>query len=163
MNQSNETADTFKDKYERLKESLKDEQMMEQSRSFSSSHHDDLHNDMSTIYGSVRSGPSLGRSGSVASLGSGLAQQAKTLVHQMNNLNCTGGSAMMSDLGGPVTSGDMPYDARSSARKNVLHHQHNMRTPSSTQSRGRSSSASRGRSASRSYRQYSKSPQRVDI
>ena len=142
---------------------MKDDLYMEQSQSFSS--HDD-HNDMSTMYGeSVKSGHSGGHPPSVASLGSGLAQQAKTLVNTMNNFNCAGfnernGSAMYGGDGGDA-DGDMPYDANrsASARKH--------RTPvgsSSSRQRGRSASAGRNSKAgSRSFRQYSKSPQRIDI
>jgi len=162
VNQSNEAADAYKEKYERLKESMKNEHYLDQSRSFSRNEADD-HNDMS-MYGSVKSSMSAGRASSVASLGSGLAQQAKTIVSSMNNLNCTAfnndrqQSAMMDEPPefGPA-SGDMPYDARTPGSGS---RDPNQRTPGTN--RGRSTSASRTRS-SRSFRQYSKSPQRVDV
>jgi len=126
---------------------------------------DDQRDDMSQ-YGSVRSGHSASRAGSVASLGSGLAQQAKTLVNSMNNFNCTvlndrtPGRAAGGGLGGLETPSqfadhDIPYEGRgTSSRK---------KTPTvGTMHRGRSMSASR-KQASRTFRQYSRSPQRVDV
>jgi len=144
LNQSNEKAETFKEKYEQLKDNVRNEDYLEQARSFVSRSHDDETHETS-MYGSVKSATS-GRAGSVASIGSGLKQQAKTLVDSMNNFNCnalnertpTGGNteSRLRDL-------ELPYEGRSSRKP--------------------SRSSSRGRSQSRSFREYSRSPQRVDV
>lgn len=144
LNQANEKAEVMKDKYERLKETTRGEQYMDQARSFASKMTEDEHNDMSTMYGSVKSGRS-NAAGSVASIGSGLAQQAKTLVNTMNNFNC-GGMNERSTMEEDLNDLDTPYQDRS---------RRSSRTP-----------ASRSRSATRKgsrFREYSRSPQRVDV
>src|SRR3569832_2111810 len=152
LNQANDRTETFKSKYERLKETTRGEHYMEQARSFvrgaaanGGLAFDNEEHDMSAMY-SIKTTPS--KTGSVASFGSGLAQQAKTLVSTMNNFNCTAlnertGSTMEDEL----------VDADMQQRR------HPHFGNGSAVNRGRSTSASR--KSSRSFREYSKSPQRV--
>jgi hypothetical protein len=168
LNQANERTESFKAKYERLKESTRTGEYDLQNNSFRGGSHDD--HDMSAMY-TVKSTPS--KSGSVASFGSGLAQQAKTLVSTMNNFNCTALNERTGMTTADFRDAEVHYEARTR-----LHHAHasaaaaaamptsvsssgSMSSPQPP-SRGRSTSASRSRST-RAFREYSKSPQRVDV
>ena len=153
LTQSNETADSYKEKYKSLKERMKGEGYMDQARSFSSRLNDTPlqstgtdDNDMS-MFGSVKSHAS--KANSVASLGSGLAQHARTIVTSMNNnFNCNN----LNERNGPVVNNELS-ELREVDRRG-------RQAAASFDSRPRSRSRSK---ASRSYREYSRSPQRVDV
>ena len=144
---------------------MKGENYMDHARQFASRLNDsDM--DMSAIYGSVKSGTS-GRAGSVASLGSGLAQQAKTIVNSMNNFNCANlnertGQAM-NDFGGGM---DIPFDRSRSMDRSAASTERS-RTPTATRTPGtveRSRTPVTSRTpGSKAYQDYTRSPQRVDI
>jgi hypothetical protein len=136
-------AASYKKKYELLKEQTRGEDYMDRARSFTSRMHDDA--DASTMYGSVRSAAS-GRPGSVASSASKLAEHAKTLVSSMNsNFNCAGSS---------------PYHTHERhATPDNVHVQY-----AGDRSRQQQRTPPRSRTpTSRSYREFSRSPQRVDV
>ena len=95
LTHSNELADSYKEKYENLKEKRNTEGYMDQARSFASKLNDSARMDgeeadISTMFNSVKNFATPAKAPSVTSFSSGLAQQAKTLVTQMNNLNCNG-------------------------------------------------------------------------
>lgn len=94
LNQSTEIADSWKERYERLKEIRRADGYMDQARSFTSRMsenvgHEDHAPEAPSLFGSVKSYSTPGKTASVASFSSGLAQQAKTLVSQMNSFNCS--------------------------------------------------------------------------
>jgi hypothetical protein len=154
LNQANERTESFKAKYERLKESVRtgnsaDFLDLNPSQGGSQEEHD-----MSAMF-SVKSTPS--KSGSVASFGSGLAQQAKTLVSTMNNFNCTALNERTGLSTADLHDAEVHYEARS--RLQQAHSSTSV--PSQQQQRGRSTSATRR--TTRAFREYSRSPQRVDV
>jgi hypothetical protein len=164
LNQSKEVAEGYKEKYSRLKmkdTAVKGEDYMDQARNLNFNQQRGVGDSRSTaegsdinnLYGSMRSGS--GRPASVASIGSGLAQQAKTIVNSMKSFDCNAvnernGSMMTSDMG----DNEMRYEGGRDRRPR------GGGTNSSSKSTSRS--ASRNKS-SRSFREYSKSPQRVDV
>lgn len=108
LNQSTEMAESWKERYERLKELRRADGYMDQARSFASRMsenvgHDDHVQETPSLFGSVKSYSTPGKAASVASFSSGLAQQAKTLVSQMNNFNCNS----MNERTGPVVSSEI--------------------------------------------------------
>ena len=153
LNQSNEMVETYKEKYERLKTSAKGD--LDVTTRMSTRTTDDELNDMS-MYGSVKSAAS-GKASSVASLGSGLAQQAKTIVNSMNQFNCTamnernGASSVVADM----REVDLTIDGR--ARRRM------MMGPYDPPRSATSSASRKAHNSSRSLRDYSRSPQRVDV
>lgn len=160
-----ELAESYKEKYSKLKESKKNEKYMEQARSFATkaSSEDERH-DMAAMYGSVRSGVQE-KAGSVVSSVNGFAQHAKTIVSQMNQFNCTGlnernGSVFDDDddEGDPEESTIGDLDSRFDS-KHVLSQDSNS-TASTTPQQRQSRSQTK---PSRSFREYSKSPKRVDV
>jgi hypothetical protein len=191
LNQSAETIQAYKEKYRKLKETTNSEAYLDQARSFVSKMTIDEElnqsNDFGTVYGSVRSGVQ-GKAGSVVSGVSGLAQHAKTLVSQMNNFNCT---AINERNNGSVVDDEDDYvdgndestmqgtDSRYESKKlgasrGRQYHQ----PPVSQRSQDSNTSTilsgsdhhqhpndrSRSRTKqSRSFREYSKSPKRVDV
>lgn len=87
-------ADSWKERYERLKEMRRADGYMDQARSFASrmsenASQEDQAPEAPTLFGSVKNYTTPGKAASVASFSSGLAQQAKTLVSQMNSFNCS--------------------------------------------------------------------------
>jgi hypothetical protein len=154
LSQSNETADSYKQKYERMKEQHKHEQYMDQARSFPSRVHDDDANDTPTMYGSVRSAAS-GKAGSVASGVSGLAQHAKSIVNSMNSMNC---AAMSDDRASPQMNMD-ELEIHSASRGRSSSQRFSNRSSPHLQP---PHSAPRNK-LSKSFREYSKSPQRMDV
>jgi hypothetical protein len=162
LSQTNEMAETFKQKYQNLKETVQSEGSMDHARSMSyrtmedgggaaAYHHS---NDMSsTMYGSVKSAAS--KAETVASGVSGLAQQARSLVMN-SNFNCAGGS---SNSGSPLHNNN---DENETTTALEMEHE-----SSRSAARGRRPPASQERSRSRSkngrFREYSRSPHRVDI
>lgn len=178
-------ADMYKDKYINLKENVKNEKFMDQARSvISRGTSEDEHNqnnDISTMYGSVRSGVQE-KAGSVVSGVSGLAQHAKTIVSQMNNFNCstlnernnesvidddtydeeeeddgvpeindkTNGSSNRKYRPAPMTQRSQDSNTTSSTNTSAANHEQMDRSRSRTKQ-------------SRSFRDYSKSPKRVDV
>jgi hypothetical protein len=149
LTQSNEAAESYKEKYRNLKESMKTDGYLDQARSFSSRLLDgqtdgDIHTD---TFGSVKSHSS-NKAGSVASLGSGLAQHARTIVSTMNsNFNCSN----LNERNGPVVQSELSElrDVDPRGRQSASFRQ-------GERSRSRSKS-------SKSFRQYSRSPQRLDV
>ena len=143
-------ADSYKEKYKSLKERMKGEGYMEQARSFGSRLNEaTLHSstDDNDMFGSVKSHAS--KANSVASLGSGLAQHARTIVTSMNNnFNCSN----LNERNGPVVKNELSETRQVDQR--------GRQAAASFDSRPRSRSRSK---ASRSYREYSRSPQRVDV
>jgi len=91
----------------KLKESRNAESYMEQARSFAgktSEKSEDDHQEAHSVFGSVRSFNTPGKAASVASFGSGLAQQARTIVTQhLNQFNCNG----MNDRTGPIVDSEL--------------------------------------------------------
>jgi hypothetical protein len=107
--------------------------------------------DINNLYGSVRSGG--GRTGSVASIGSGLAQQAKTIVNSMKGFDCNAAN----ERNGPIVDSELiDEEMRYGGRDR------RPRGNGTNSGKSYSRSASRNKS-SRSFREYSKSPQRVDV
>jgi hypothetical protein len=164
LNQTNETAETYKEKYERLKEQARGEDYMSQARSFASKMQDgeEIH-DISSLYGSVKSAAT-GKAGSVASLGSGLAQHAKTIVNSMNNFNC----AALNERTGPLVASeldDVEIEVDSSKRRSRSRTSKGYdKSPQKySGDRLRSTSRTKPSSTSRSFREYSRSPQRMDV
>jgi hypothetical protein len=108
--------------------------------------------DINNLYGSMRSAS--GRPASVASIGSGLAQQAKTIVNSMKSFDCNA----VNERNGPMMASEMNGDE--------MRYEGRDRKPrgggTNSSSKSYSRSASRNKS-SRSFRDYSKSPQRVDV
>jgi len=143
---------------------MKSESYMEQARSVAARM---TEGEDSTIYGSVRSATSQ-RAGSVASLGSGLAQHAKTIVNSMNNFNCNG----LNERNGPLVNAEEVDDMhevdtrfsgserRSRSRTKIS--SKSPKKPSGRTERSRSHSKNRSFNT-RSFREYSKSPQRIDV
>jgi hypothetical protein len=174
LSKANELSEAYKEKYTKLKASKKNEKYLEQARSFVSkvgSEDERNTSDLAAVYGSVRSGVQE-KAGSVVSGVSGLAQHAKTIVSQMNQFNCTGlnernnGSVFDDeeeddDDGGPdeSTIGDLDSRFDSKHRHHTLRSQDSSSTNSTPQQQ-RSRSQTK---ASRSFREYSKSPKRVDV
>lgn len=128
LNQSTEMAESWKERYERLKETHRADRYMDQARSFSSRKSDNVGNEDQTheppsLFGSVKSFSTPGKATSVASFSSGLAQQAKTLVSQMNNnFNCNQmnhnertGSVVSSEMESE-TNGSRPFSRSSQQR-----------------------------------------------
>lgn len=160
LSQANEKAELYKGRYDQLKDTTRGENYMEQARHFASRLQDsDI--DISNMYSTSRSGGASGRASSVASLGTGLAQQAKTIVNSINNINC----ATLNERAGQAMQemqGDMPFE-RSWPTPNT------QRTPADVPSKGRSRTPISSRttqqqqSSSKAFREYSKSPQRVDV
>ena len=160
LNQSKELAEGYKEKYSRLK--MKDtvvrgEDYMDQARNFNQRGLGDSRSttdgsDINNLYGSMRSGS--GRPASVASIGSGLAQQAKTIVNSMKSFDCNA----VNERNGPMMTSEMNGDE--------IRYEGRDRRPrgggTNSSSKSYSRSASRNKS-SRSFREYSKSPQRVDV
>jgi hypothetical protein len=159
LNQTKELAEGYKEKYARLKkkESAKGgEDYMDQARTFNQQRIGDTSrstaegSDINNLYGSMRSGGGGGgRPASVASIGSGLAQQAKTIVNSMKDFNC---NAVNERNGGPVVGSEQTYEGRD----------RRPRGGGTNTGKTYSRSASRTKS-SRSFREYSRSPQRVDV
>ena len=96
LNQSNDRAELYKSKYERLKDQQRGENYMEQARSFAAqmSTDSDAGGILSTPMRASRSaagssGTTPRRPGSVASNMSGLAQHARSLVTSMNCASMT--------------------------------------------------------------------------
>mmetsp|Transcript_19388 Transcript_19388/g.36613 ORF Transcript_19388/g.36613 Transcript_19388/m.36613 type:complete len:649 (-) Transcript_19388:63-2009(-) len=149
LNQSNEKMETYKGKYERLKDTRKGEDFMDQARfSASNLHPADM---------SMRSGGSQ-RAGSVASLGSGLAIHAKKLVNSINDFNCNALNERNNDAVMDMAGMEDNYHGdRRGARSPTQR--------SSPRSLSHSSRSSSNRiPSSRSYKeQYAKSPQRMDL
>lgn len=148
LNQSSELAESYKEKYQRLKETRKNDGYMDQARSFANRMNDsstgrDEDPDLSSMFGSTKSFTTpAGKAASVASFGSGLAQQAKTIVTQMNtNFNCNN----LNERNGPVVDSEL----------------RNGRTPYRSP-RGEDRSRSRSK-PSRKYNDFPQSPQRVDV
>jgi hypothetical protein len=130
---------------------------------------------MRSLYGSMRSAAAAGRPASVASLSSGLAQHAKTLVNSMKDFNCNGSN----DRNDPIVEDEL-QERKSAPPRGRLD---GKPPPPAGLAAGLSISASGSSSAShsrynsynnfdrskptptssRSFREYSKSPQRVDI
>lgn len=133
LNRANDSSQLYKSKYEKVKEQMKSESYMEQARAFVSNRSEDE-------TGASGSAGLSTRAQSVASLGSGLAQHAKTLVQQMNQFNCAQPGQQQQQTSNstvPLQS----FSERTQQRK----------TPQkSTQQ-------------SKSYEDYSRSPQRVDV
>lgn len=145
---------------------------MEQARSFANRLHEG-HPDHgisgengSMLFGAGKAFTTpIGKASSVASFGSGLAQQAKTLVTQMNNFNCNAAN----DRNGPIVDDELQNDvgynpnnnggAASASRR---HH-----PPPRDSTTGGTPSPRRSRSRSKSTRSQhhplSRSPQRVDL
>ena len=144
LNQSTEMAESFKRKYQNLKDSLNastssvgDSTYLGQAKSFSEHH---------SVYDSVKSVAS-GKAETVASGVSGFAAQARTIV--MNtSFNCAA-----------PHSNSTSHDDDS-----VLHSSPPSRLGRTGQPQRPASERSRSRSkSSRSFREYSRSPQRVDV
>lgn len=115
---------------------------MDQARSFVSRVNnesmDDSHpGDVSAMYSSAKSNMS-GRAGSVASRGSELMAQAKTIVKTMNQFNCQA-----------LNERNEPVDETEETRDSDLR-----RNDSSSQAKSK---------VSKSFREYSKSPKRMDV
>lgn len=121
---TSEQAELYKSKYESVRDQTNGESYMNAARSFVS---EDFPRSAS-------------RAGSVASLSSGLAQEAKRVVKSLNQFNCTTA---------PERTGAYSEDRRRSRPKY------------STPQRPRS--ASRSKPSSRSFQDYSRSPQRMDV
>lgn len=159
LNHSTETAEIYKQKYQNLKESVRsnngnssahpslsaasvDSSYLSQAKSFASRNGETDH--LSAMYGSVKSAAS-GKAETVASGVSGLAAQARTIV--MNtSFNCTAPASHDDD--------SLQHQAppvRPSQRSG-------QRSTMGTQERSRSRSKN-----SRAFREYSRSPQRVDV
>lgn len=159
LNHSTETAEIYKQKYQNLKESVRsnngnssahpslsaasvDSSYLGQAKSFASRNGETDH--LSAMYGSVKSAAS-GKAETVASGVSGLAAQARTIV--MNtSFNCTAPASHDDD--------SLQHQAppvRPSQRSG-------QRSTMATQERSRSRSKN-----SRAFREYSRSPQRVDV
>jgi hypothetical protein len=134
---------------------MKGEDFMDQARSINQrmgeSRSTTEGSDINNLYGSMRSG---NRAGSVASIGSGLAQQAKTIVNSMKGFDCNA----VNERNGPVVASEldgdeMRYEGGRDRRP---------RGGGTNSGKSYSRSSSRNKS-SRSFREYSKSPQRVDV
>ncbi|GKZ01396.1 hypothetical protein MPSEU_001090400 [Mayamaea pseudoterrestris] len=173
LSKANEQTELYKSKVDKLrKDAMKGEKYMDQARQFAARLNDsDM--DMSTIYGSVKSGTS-GRANSVASLGSGLAQQAKTIVNSVNssfncaNLNERSGQNAH-DLNGDDAL-DIPFDRSRSMERtsDTTGTSERSRTPAQTRTpgtkdRSRTPVATRTPATSKAYQDYSRSPQRIDV
>jgi hypothetical protein len=157
LNQSTEMAESFKRKYQRLKDSSKsgshitstssvaDSSYLGQAKSFNEHH---------SVYDSVKSVAS-GKAETVASGVSGLAAQARTIV--MNtSFNCAAPNSNSTSH-----DDDSLYHASSPSRLGRTsghQQQQQQQPPRSTGERSRSRSKN-----SRSFREYSRSPQRVDV
>jgi hypothetical protein len=168
LNQTNETAESFKTKYEALKDQLKGgEDNMHTARArfqdASSNSNEDGDN---SFYGSVKQAAA-GRAGSVASLGSGLAQHAKTVVNSLNSFNCNA----MNERSSPAASPEVDIERRRnhpSGTPNRGHHYRDTPSAASALSKARSSTRNsahgqHNRPSSRTFREYSKSPHRMDV
>ena len=185
LNRANETAETYKQKYQSLKESGTassrgshsvasgggESSYLEQAKSFASRLNEDDSSaaNFSSVYGSVRSVASgvAPKAETVASL-SGLAAQARTIV--MNtNFNCA------APRGGAAGDDD---DSAAALREMARRYEASPVTVPRPTARGggsgsgprsgpqpqRQQDRSRSRSKnSRSFREYSRSPQRVDV
>jgi hypothetical protein len=155
LNQTKELAEGYKEKYARLKmkDTAKGEDYLDQARNFNQQRMGDISrstaegSDINNLYGSMRSGGRGGHTGSVASIGSGLAQQAKTIVNSMKDFNCN----TVNERNGPVMDSEQ-YEGRD----------RRPRGGGTNSGKTYSRSASRTKS-SRSFREYSRSPQRVDV
>jgi hypothetical protein len=178
MNQATQDAETYKSKYSKLKENYHNssssthaptqsfsEAYLEQARSFASRVNESFTDDHD-MYGSVKSTAS-GRAGSVASGVNSLAQQARTIVHTMNSsFNCAHMSTsdlqnevVVDDDENEIRDMDIRYESKSTT---ATPSQRNLRGDDPV-SRERSRSRSKNTTPSRSFRQYSKSPHRVDV
>jgi hypothetical protein len=166
LSQAQETAESYKGKYEHLKDSTTrrgGEDYWEQARSVASAH---LPSNLSMKSSNGGGGNSQyhNRAGSVASLGSGLAVHAKKLVSSLNDLNCnslnerTGGGMHMD------TAEDLdPAHYRSNP---ILRKGTSTSSRSSPRGRSRSTrSAAKSPASSRAYQQdYNGiTPPRMDV
>ena len=119
-----------------------------------------------------------GKPGSVVSGVSGLAQHAKVLVSQMNNFNCTAmnernNRTVEEDDDDTYDTGNdesEAHDRRLDPRKNASNRRYqppiSQRSYDSNPSTAQPGANDRSRSRSkqsRSFREYSKSPKRVDV
>ena len=133
---------------------MKADGYMDHARSLASRLNESYHHeegDGSTMFSSVKSHAS--KANSVASLGSGLAQHARTIVTSMNNLNCNSvndRNVVDNELSELHERGRTPSKAK---------------TPqtTTTTSRSRSRSAARSHTSRTFQESYSRSPQRVDV
>lgn len=152
LNQSNETAETYKEKYERLKDTRRGEDFLDQARSTASHMHPaDL---------SMRSRDSQ-RAGSAASLGSGLAIHAKKLVNSINDFNCNALNERNGAVSMEVAELDDSYIHRHSPRSMS---RSSPRSRSHSSRRSHTSSSQKTPSTSRAYKEYAQSsPQRMDL
>lgn len=184
LNSSQETAEIYKEKYTKLKESLRAADGSRDTRSVASQSHQSTTEDDFHGYSSMKS--SVSRAGSHASLGSGLANHARSIV---GSFSCAGGNQRSGGIvaqelaeGRDAEIRDMAFRhdsgmrdrRRTSDSKRSGSHKINMsysdrsfseysqstgarRTPQSV-----ASGSTRSKS-SRSFREYSRSPQRVDF
>ena len=192
LNKSNEKADMYKEKYDKLKDDkLKDSKHSgrhasggagSSSTSSGGYHGDDLmeqarHNYRSADDGrrrfpSSRNGGSssaASRTGSVASLGSGIAVHAKKLVNTIHDFNCNGDHMANDQIRDEMQDMAKKSHAQRSVGQQVANKsphrnkQQQQGTPHSA-TRGTSSTRNQGGGASsRSFREYSKSPKRMDV
>lgn len=141
---------------------MKSENYIDHARSLASRLNEGYHHeegDGSTMFGSSKSHAS--KANSVASLGSGLAQHARTIVTSMNNFNCNS----MNDRNAPVVDNELselhergrtPLQAAKSSQTTTT-------TATTSASRSRSRSAARSHTSRTFQESYSRSPQRVDV
>ncbi len=111
LNQSTEIAESWKERYEKLKELRRADGYMDQARSFASRMsenvgHEEQSHEVPSLFGSVKNFSTPAKAASVASFSSGLAQQAKTLVSQMNSFNCS----TMNERTGPTVASEIVED-----------------------------------------------------
>lgn len=172
MNQTKDSAEGYKAKYEKLKH--KDdgaaEDYMDQARAFSHKLGENRSEDHDgNMYGHIKSATN-GRSGSVASLSSGLAMHAKTIVNSMKDFNCNA----VNERNGPMVASEMSgspgmrYEGRDRRPRTGGTNSSKAYSRSPQRHTGGGGSSNRPRSSSRnkssrSFREYSRSPQRVDV
>jgi hypothetical protein len=147
LNQSSEMTVIYKGKYERMKETRRGEDLLDQARSSASNWHPaDV---------SMRSGGSSHKPASVASLGNGLAIHAKKLVNSINDFNC---NAM--NERNEVSMDTAEMDA---GRFSPTSRRGNRSSPRARNPSRRHNSTNKAPASSRAYKDFARSPQRMDL
>ncbi|KAL7564134.1 hypothetical protein ACA910_021109 [Epithemia clementina (nom. ined.)] len=189
LNKCNEKAEMYKEKYEKLKDtkqhssrhnssngsSITDgggDDLMEQARN-NYRGLDDRGRRFPTSTNITRGASTNSRTGSVASLGSGIAVHAKRLVNSIHDFNCNSDRAADQQVRQEIQ--DMAkhsHAQRSVGAPSKSPHRNNAAAiPGSTRTNTMSSSSNHNHNnnnnnsgaSSRSFREYSKSPKRMDV
>lgn len=161
LSQSIASTETLKDKYHNLKSTIRNEGYMEQARAFAAKTHDsdEPYDISSSMYGSVRSAAS--KAETVVSGVSGFAQQARSIVMN-SSFNCaSAGGLSGADANDDDDDDDDEYDEDNAETK-----YEKSAPPSAVAPRGRSTKErprSRPKANNGRFKEYSRSPHRVDI